>query len=87
RPLTLEVWYPAALPEGVVAGGTYDIVTRDGTPAQLKGRGVRDAEPAVDGGPYPLVVLSHGYPGNRFLIAHFGENLASKGYVVVSIDH
>ncbi len=47
----------------------------------------RNAEPAVDGGPYPLVVLSHGYPGNRFLIAHFGENLASKGYVVVSIDH
>ncbi len=87
RPLTLEVWYPAALPEGASEGGIYDIVTRDGTPAQLKGRAVRDAEPAADGGPYPLIVLSHGYPGNRFLIAHFGENLASKGYVVVSIDH
>ncbi|MFN2322293.1 MAG: alpha/beta hydrolase family protein [Trueperaceae bacterium] len=87
RPLTLEVWYPAALPEGVAEGGIYEIVTRDGTPAQLKGRAVRDAEPAVEGGPYPLIVLSHGYPGNRFLIAHFGENLASKGYVVASIDH
>lgn len=87
RPLTLEVWYPAALPEGVAEGGTYEVVTRDGTPAQLTGRAVRDAEPAADGGPYPLIVLSHGYPGNRFLLAHFGENLASKGYVVASIDH
>lgn len=87
RPLTLEVWYPAALPDGAEEGGTYEVVTRDGTPAQLTGRAVRDAAPAVDGGPYPLVVLSHGYPGNRFLIAHFGENLASKGYVVASIDH
>ncbi|MDF1521764.1 MAG: dienelactone hydrolase [Trueperaceae bacterium] len=87
RPLTLEVWYPAVLPEGAVEGGTYEVVTRDGTIAQLTGRAVRDAEPAAEAGPYPLVVLSHGYPGNRFLIAHFGENLASKGYVVASIDH
>ena len=87
RPLTLEVWYPATLPDGTVEGGIYEVVARDGAPAQLKGRAVRDAEPALDGGPYPLVVLSHGYPGNRFQLAHFGENLASKGYVVASIDH
>ncbi len=36
---------------------------------------------------FPLVILSHGYPGNRYLLSHFGENLASKGYVVTSIDH
>ncbi len=87
RPLTLEVWYPAALPPGAPEGGVYEVVTRDGTPARLMGRAVREAEPGIDGGPYPLVLLSHGYPGNRFLLAHFGENLASKGYVVVSIDH
>ena len=87
RPLTLEVWYPAALPEGASVGGVYEVVTRDGALARLKGRAVRDAEPAVDRGPYPLVVMSHGYPGGRFQLAHFGENLASKGYVVVSIDH
>ena len=38
-------------------------------------------------GGYPLVIISHGYPGNRFLMSHIGENLASKGFVVVSIDH
>lgn len=87
RPLTLEVWYPAVLPEGVSVGGVYQVVTRDGSLARLKGRAVRDAEPAVDRGPYPLVVMSHGYPGDRFQLAHFGEQLASRGFVVVSIDH
>ena len=33
------------------------------------------------------MIISHGYPGNRYLLSHLGENLASKGYVVVSIDH
>jgi predicted dienelactone hydrolase len=87
RPLTLEVWYPADLPDGAIAAGTYDYVTRDGTPSPVKGRAVRDAEPAARGAPYPLVVLSHGYPGHRLQLAHFGEHLASHGYVVVSIDH
>ncbi len=39
------------------------------------------------GAPYPLVIISHGYPGNRFLLSHLGENLASKGYVVAAQDH
>jgi predicted dienelactone hydrolase len=47
---------------------------------------VRDAAPDSTG-KYPLVILSHGYPGNRYLLSHLGENLASKGFVVASIDH
>lgn len=85
RALTVEIWYPAA--DGTEPGTAYDTVIRDGTTATtLLGRASRDAEAATDG-PYPLVIISHGYPGNRFLMAHLGENLASKGYVVVSIDH
>src|SRR5262249_9590075 len=38
-------------------------------------------------GAFPLVIISHGYPGNRFLMSHLGENLASKGFVTASIDH
>ncbi|MEC7205772.1 MAG: class I tRNA ligase family protein, partial [Pseudomonadota bacterium] len=38
-------------------------------------------------GSFPLVVISHGYPGNRYLMCHLGENLASKGFVTVAIDH
>jgi len=85
RPLTLEVWYPA------VAGGVptpYQVFLRDGaTMVEVHGRAARDVEPDRRGAPYPLVVISHGYPGNRYLLSHLGENLASKGYVVASIDH
>ncbi|MGE0814987.1 MAG: alpha/beta hydrolase family protein [Vicinamibacterales bacterium] len=87
RPLALEIWYPAALATGQTPGGEYTTTTRDpAMPITLRGRAVRDAAPGA-GAPRPLVVISHGYPGNRLLMSHLGENLASKGYVVVSIDH
>ena len=87
RELTLEVWYPANAGTGV--GNTYsDVQLRDGvTKVSLTGAAERDAEPSKASAPYPLIMISHGYPGNRFLMSHLGENLATKGYVVVSIDH
>ena len=86
RSLTLEVWYPASLATGQKPGGEYRVITRDpAVMATLHGKAVRDAAAAK--GPYPLVIISHGYPGNRFLMSHIGENLASKGFVAVSIDH
>jgi predicted dienelactone hydrolase len=86
RSLTLEVWYPAALSPGQKPGGEYRVITRDpAVSATLHGQAVRDA--ALAKGPFPLVLISHGYPGNRFLMSHIAENLASKGYVAVSIDH
>lgn len=85
RPLTVEIWYPAAA--NTPQGGTYDTVLRDGTTAiTLTGRAARNAAP-LQGAAFPLIVISHGYPGNRYLMAHLGENLASKGYVAVAIDH
>ena len=88
RPLTVEVWYPARLSSGQAAAGQYRAITRDGnTEVTLFGKAVRDAAPEPAGGPYPLLIISHGYPGNRYLLTHLSENLSSKGYVVVSIDH
>jgi predicted dienelactone hydrolase len=88
RRLPIEVWYPAQLAAGTAQEGRYHVITRDpAIRATLTGRAVRDAAPQVAGGPFPLVIISHGYPGNRFLMSHLGENLASKGYVAVSIDH
>jgi len=43
--------------------------------------------PVLNAGPFPLVIVSHGYPGNRMLMSHLAENIASKGYIVASIDH
>ena len=88
RPLTVEVWYPAKPGPAKPGDGEYRVFTRDGkTEVTIRGKAVRDASPDAGSGPYPLLIISHGYPGNRFLLSHLGENLASKGYVVVSIDH
>jgi predicted dienelactone hydrolase len=86
RPLKVEVWYPAA--PGGTATPYSGVFLRDGeTQVTLHGRAVRDAAPAATDTPYPLVIISHGYPGNRFLLSPLAENLASKGYVVAAIDH
>ena len=86
RPLTVEVWYPAA--EDASGDTALKAYLRDGTTeVTLQGRAMRDATPATTDSAYPLVLISHGYPGNRFLLSHLAENIASKGYVVASIDH
>lgn len=85
RSLTVELWYPAAA--GTAPGTAYATVIRDGvTPTTLHGRAAREAAAGTDG-PWPLVIISHGYPGNRFLLSHLAETLASRGYAVASIDH
>jgi len=95
RPLKLEVWYPAIIPgkrpelttySDVLGSGPNDP-TRPNTPFTFAGRALRDARPDAHGGPYPLIIVSHGYPGSRVLLTNLTENLASKGYVVVAIDH
>ena len=86
RPLTVEMWYPAI--DGASGDTTLDAIIRDGvTVVELQGRAVRDAAPDTSSGAAPLVLMSHGYPGNRYLMSHLAENIASKGYVVASIDH
>ena len=88
RSLTVELWYPALLASGQQAAGQYQSITRNPSViATLHGKAVRDAEPLHCEESYPLVIISHGYPGNRYLLSHLAENLASKGYVVASIDH
>ncbi|MEO0930911.1 MAG: alpha/beta fold hydrolase [Pseudomonadota bacterium] len=85
RTLTVEMWYPAI--DDTVPGGTYTAILRDGvTTAELAGQAARNAAPDRSE-TFPLVIISHGYPGNRFLLSPLAENLASKGYVVASIDH
>ena len=86
RSLAVEVWYPAAA-EATGDTGLKAFLRDAKTEVTLQGKAVRDAAPDANGAPYPLVLISHGYPGNRFLLSHLAENLASKGYVVASIDH
>ena len=94
RALTIEIWYPATKPAGTAEYVVYESAMPGtpsaDTPARFKiyGRALRDAPAASGrGAPFPLVVVSHGYPGSRTFLTWLTENLASKGYVVAAIDH
>ncbi len=89
RVLPVTVWYPAAKPAADTAKVEYK---RPGpTPAASDvpyktGAAYADAKP-VRGQHFPLVVLSHGYRNWATSFSDLAENLASKGYVVASIEH
>ena len=91
RNLKVEVWYPC-METSHEATTTYsDHLGFNGNPQRplipftFIGRASRDA--AIRNGKYPLIILSHGYLGSRYLMTYLTENLASKGYVVAAIDH
>jgi len=92
RPITIEVWYPANVGDNAKTVvydevmGTRGDSLRPLNPFTFKGRAYRDATPKT-GNKFPLVVVSHGYVGSRYLMTYLTENLASKGYIVAAIDH
>lgn len=92
RTLRIEIWYPAIIPAGAEERTYYEaampLPPAPGAPKTFltAGKALRDARPA-SGKSFPLVVVSHGYPGSRTFLTYLTENLASKGYVVAAIDH
>jgi predicted dienelactone hydrolase len=89
RRLEVDLWYPAAGAAGGVPV-TYEGSLTAEPPAPPSrftrpGIAVRDAERST--GPFPLVVVSHGYDNESVLFSWLTENLASKGYVVAAIRH
>ncbi len=93
RPITIEVWYPAEVEENANTAiyeevmGTANDSLRPLIPFTIKGRAYRNASPVTTDGIFPLIIVSHGYVGSRFLMTYLTENLASKGYIVAAIDH
>lgn len=77
QPLTLAIWYPAA------DDGTPRLV---GDNPVFQGVAIREAATPLSGR-HPLVVLSHGFGGNRFNQAWLAVQLADAGYVVAATDH
>lgn len=87
RPLTVELWYPATIPAGKNEATAYTSpLPTAGRTFELPGKALRDAPPLPDQ-TFPLVIVSHGYPGSRTFLTYLTENLASKGYIVAAIDH
>lgn len=82
RDLTVSMWYPALNPDDRTDGAAYGpLLTR------ATGQALRDAVPNVEGGPYPLLVYSHGSGLTRYLSLFFTEHIASYGFVVIAADH
>jgi len=76
RIVTIAVWYPTVTPpKRFIYGGP------------TRGSIALDAEPHIEGGPYPLLVFSHGYGGSGLGSVFFTEPLAALGWIVVAPDH
>ncbi|MFE9134265.1 alpha/beta hydrolase family protein [Streptomyces sp. NPDC007355] len=97
RALMVTLHYPAARPGG---GRPAAYATREearllaeqlgpGVPGDVLARtrthSRTDARPAP--GRRPLVLLSPGFSVSRWTLTHLAEELASRGYVVASVDH
>ncbi len=93
-----EVWYPASDDYIDVATDAADfeqfvpasLVEKVGAVSfpSIDSMAVRDADPRQpEGDGYPVVVFSHGLGGMRIQSLDYAAHLASRGYVVVAVDH
>lgn len=93
----LSVWYPAD--SDAVAGMDTEIYdSAQAIPAAFRAlipesmqsavetNSYRDA-PLAHGGPYPVVIYSHGYGGHRDVAIFLTSHLASHGFIVASPEH
>jgi predicted dienelactone hydrolase len=94
RKLKVEIWYPSVpstdeskLETYQEVMGSSNDVKRPLIPFTFYGRAEREAKLKSGDEAFPLIIVSHGYLGSRYLMTYLTENLASKGYIVVAIDH
>lgn len=89
RTIKFRVWYPAkTTPDAVRASFTHILPRPDGKGVQftIPSLAVENAQ-AAGGARHPLVIVSHGYNGWDSFMTWLTENLATKGYIVVAINH
>lgn len=102
RELMIDIWYPATADKNSLVVYQEDAIEDAKASLKNKGfseqdltildktysHAVHDAEFLTKHVPYPLVLFSHGYLGcNPTIYTAFYEELASHGYIVVSIAH
>ncbi|HKE87360.1 MAG TPA: choice-of-anchor D domain-containing protein [Vicinamibacterales bacterium] len=92
RELLVRLWYPATV-SGSCQRAEYAPAAVWEYFAQLTGQRLpqvttnscRDAR--ISSGAYPVVVFTHGFTGTFTDYTFVFEDLASRGYIVVSVDH
>jgi predicted dienelactone hydrolase len=100
RRLMVSIWYPAAnggtpaplthYPDEV-ATGLGNLAGLPGLPFQylryFKLSANEGAPILAEGAPFPILIFSHGLVGLRLQNSSTIQDLASRGYIVVAIDH
>lgn len=81
RQLTVDLWYPTDVEAGEPS--SYEFAPGVAYDSEI----ALAAPPVAAGGPFPLVVYSHGSGGVRFVGSFHTEVLASHGFVVAAPDH
>ena len=94
QPLTLRAWYPARRPAdkrpatiSYTAPNKFDEQITPGKQITAVGGALADGRPERTGGPYPLVVFSHGYALSPIVYSTLVEHYASQGYIVLAPEH
>lgn len=95
RDIPVMLWYPAQSSAEGAPPKVYQgrLPFRPGFVPENAPKGYNHAGIAIENAPvlngetYPLVVISHGYGNWSSHFSYLGENLASKGFVVASIEH
>lgn len=87
RTLRVRFWYPSDGADGKAASYAHDITVggNESIGVNFAGQAITDAK--TKEGKYPLVIMSHGFGGWAEHYSDLGEHIASRGYVVASIDH
>ncbi len=81
--LTAIVWYPS---EDSAAEKEQYIGPPD-APLFYAGRAAKEGTLAPAFSKFPLIALSHGTGGSALQVAWLGTYLASRGYIVVAVNH
>ena len=94
QPLTLRAWYPARRPDdkrpatiNYAAPNKFDEQITPGKQITAVGGALANGRPDGTGGPYPLVVFSHGYALSPIVHSTLVEHYASQGYIVLAPEH
>ena len=89
REVDVRFWYPANVSKDS-APITYShdmaIPGQDVFKVDSLGTAI-DGASATTGSKYPLVLMSHGFRGWNAQFSNLAEHIASRGYVVASIEH
>lgn len=90
-PINVTIWYPALNESSAEATIAYPYATNPDTTMGMEptvaGQAIDNAPYDLSSGPYPLVVLSHGFSLGRTGYAWLAEHLTSQGFVVVAPQH